>query len=160
MDTSVKVSVDLSLNSTCFGFYSRTNIDALTSDMGGSTQIASSTELNIYPRFNNQAYFRVNSSNVGFAATSNSSLGYFIANRISSTETRNLINSILIIQSANSITSNPSNIYLSAVDALGSLRYSTRQIAFAHISDGLTDTEAANLYTSVQTFQTTLGRQV
>jgi hypothetical protein len=33
-------------------------------------------------------------------------------------------------------------------------------LAFSSIGDGLTDTEAANLYTAVQRFQTTLGRQV
>jgi hypothetical protein len=33
-------------------------------------------------------------------------------------------------------------------------------IAFAYFSAGLTDTDAANLYTAVQRFQTTLGRQV
>jgi hypothetical protein len=44
-----------------------------------------------------------------------------------------------------------SNIYTS---------YSNRELAFASIGDGLTDTEAANFYTAVQTYQTTLGRQV
>jgi len=39
-------------------------------------------------------------------------------------------------------------------------RYDTRECAFASIGDGLTDTEAANFYTAVQKFQTTLGRQV
>lgn len=38
--------------------------------------------------------------------------------------------------------------------------YFNREIAFASIGDGLTDTEAANYYTAVQAFQTTLGRQV
>jgi hypothetical protein len=38
--------------------------------------------------------------------------------------------------------------------------YSAKQCAFASIGDGLTDAEAANFYTAVQTFQTTLGRQV
>lgn len=37
---------------------------------------------------------------------------------------------------------------------------SSGSIGFASIGDGLTDTEAANLYTAVQRFQTTLGRQV
>ena len=32
--------------------------------------------------------------------------------------------------------------------------------SFSSIGDGLTDTEAANFYTAVQAFQTTLGRQV
>jgi len=38
--------------------------------------------------------------------------------------------------------------------------YSNKQCAFASIGDGLTDTDAANFYTAVQTFQTALGRQV
>lgn len=38
--------------------------------------------------------------------------------------------------------------------------YSTAEISFAFIGDRITDTEAANLYTAVQRFQTTLGRQV
>ena len=38
--------------------------------------------------------------------------------------------------------------------------YSTRQAAFASIGNGLTDTEAANLYTRVQAFQTALNRQI
>ena len=37
---------------------------------------------------------------------------------------------------------------------------SSRQCAFASISEGLDATENADLYTAVQTFQTTLGRQV
>jgi len=38
--------------------------------------------------------------------------------------------------------------------------YGTRQLAFATIGDGLTDTDASNLYTRIQAFQTSLGRQV
>jgi len=38
--------------------------------------------------------------------------------------------------------------------------YSIKQCAFASIGDGLTDTEATNFYTAVNTYQTTLGRNV
>ena len=38
--------------------------------------------------------------------------------------------------------------------------FSPREYAFASIGDSLTDEEAANFYTAVQRFQTTLGRQV
>ena len=38
--------------------------------------------------------------------------------------------------------------------------YVNNRFAFAHLSDGLTDTEATNLYTSVQLFQTALNRQI
>ena len=52
-------------------------------------------------------------------------------------------------------------IYLSVLNVGGTATYfSNRQCAFASVGDGLTDTEAANFYTAVQTFQTTLGRQV
>ena len=37
---------------------------------------------------------------------------------------------------------------------------SQRNMCFSAIGDGLTDTEAANLYTAVQSFQTTLSRNV
>ena len=38
--------------------------------------------------------------------------------------------------------------------------YGSNQLRFSYLSDGLTDTEAANFYTAVQAFQTTLGRNV
>ncbi len=42
----------------------------------------------------------------------------------------------------------------------GATQFTVHQNAFSSIGDGLTDTEAANFYTAVQAFQTTLGRQV
>lgn len=42
----------------------------------------------------------------------------------------------------------------------GATQYTPHENAFSSIGDGLTDTEAANYYTAVQAFQTTLGRQV
>jgi hypothetical protein len=44
----------------------------------------------------------------------------------------------------------------------GAIQYSyeNKECAFASIGDGLTDAEATNLYTIVQKYQTTLGRQV
>ena len=38
--------------------------------------------------------------------------------------------------------------------------YNSQEQRFAHIGDGLTDTEAAAFYTAVQTYQSTLGRNV
>jgi hypothetical protein len=38
--------------------------------------------------------------------------------------------------------------------------YGNKETAFASIGDGLTDGEADNFYTSVQKFNTTLGRQI
>jgi hypothetical protein len=55
------------------------------------------------------------------------------------------------------------NFYISAlnhVTAGGALDFSAKETAFTSIGDGLTDIEAANYYTAVQTFQTSLSRQV
>ena len=38
--------------------------------------------------------------------------------------------------------------------------YANREVAFSTIGDGLTNTELSNLYTAIQTFQTSLSRQV
>jgi hypothetical protein len=52
-------------------------------------------------------------------------------------------------------------IYLSALNKNSTAIYfDNRQVALSYIADGLNDTEATNLYTAVQTFQTTLSRQV
>ena len=161
MNTGIKVSVDLALNSNSFSFYSRTEKNALEPDMGGSVQNVLTTELNVYTRFNNLTFFRNNSNNIAAATTNISSLGLFVNNRNSSSETRNRIRTTLVTQSNTSNTANSSNIYISAVgDNLGTLVFSSREIAFAHIGDGLTDTNSLDLVNAVQAFQTTLSRQV
>ena len=53
------------------------------------------------------------------------------------------------------------NMYLGAVNYIGNPSYFQNvPFTFASIGDGLSDTEALNFYTSVQTFQTTLGRNI
>ncbi|MEY2869626.1 MAG: hypothetical protein RIR01_2123 [Bacteroidota bacterium] len=53
------------------------------------------------------------------------------------------------------------NIWIGGVNINNALSFpSSKQARFASIGDGLTDTEAANFYTAVQNYQTTLNRQV
>jgi DNA-binding NarL/FixJ family response regulator len=61
-----------------------------------------------------------------------------------------------------SVTSLPNgSLYLGAYnDNSTASNFSGREQALAYMSDGLTNTEIANLYTAVQTFQTTLSRNV
>lgn len=54
----------------------------------------------------------------------------------------------------------PFNVYIGALDLGSPYGYTNNQFAFASIGDGLTDTEAADFYTAVQAFNTTLSRQV
>jgi hypothetical protein len=56
------------------------------------------------------------------------------------------------------------NMFIGAVNSLltipSTAGFSNKELAFASLSNGLSATEAANLYTRVQAYQTTLGRQV
>jgi hypothetical protein len=55
----------------------------------------------------------------------------------------------------------PRALIIGAWDSIGTIgNYTNKQCAFASIGDGLTDAEASNLYTAVNTYQTTLGRNV
>jgi hypothetical protein len=80
----------------------------------------------------------------------------YIANRTSSTETRNKINANSYVQSAVSTGLTNNVLWLSRQGSA----YDNREQAFASIGDGLTDNEASNLYTAVQAYQTTLSRNV
>jgi hypothetical protein len=53
-------------------------------------------------------------------------------------------------------------IYIAAVHTSANdiIQYSNRECAFATIGDGLTDTDATNLYNIVDLYQKRLGRNV
>ena len=88
---------------------------------------------------------------LGFACStkSNSNVvkGFFNNNLLGSITVTNSLPNYKIVISARNISNSVQN-------------FSSKECAFASIGDGLTDTEAANFYTAVQRFQTTLGRQV
>lgn len=101
-------------------------------------------------------------SNAGIVQTGNTNIGLWLGSRTLSNSMK-LYNNINIIFSSNAISTSldNNNIYLSARNVAGSAsNFSSAEMGFSTIGDGLTDTEAANLYSAVQTFQTTLGRQV
>jgi hypothetical protein len=69
-------------------------------------------------------------------------------------------NNVIINTSSTGVSAN-FNLYIGAIHIDGfPSSFSTQNIAFASIGNGLSTTEVANFYTAVQTFQTALGRQV
>ena len=122
-------------------------------------------ELTLSADLNLAGYYAL--SNIGntFAGnlSSNTSIGLFVANRQSSTNNKILQNSnTLATQTNTSNSTRPNgNVYLGGQNGDSGLALvSSREQSFASIGDGLTDTEAANLYTAVQAYQTTLSRNV
>jgi hypothetical protein len=157
-DTFIIPNNNLSLNSVHLSYYSRTNIT------GGGLQVemgvneVSKTCFLIY----GTTFKALNRQEAMAGSTFTPTNGFLIGSRNTSTTEKyyhkgSLINTLTV----NSNSLSTLKIFLGAASVSNLVTYpSAKQCAFASIGDGLTDTEAANFYTAVQAFQTTLGRQV
>lgn len=164
-DTKLNPSGLINANDISMSIYSRTNTDGLFCDMGASINATSVLyQYSIYARLSNVAYTDLGSQNAGRITYANTdSRGHFISTRTSSTSFQAFQNSTLKATLTTSQTQSILSrvLFLGAMnDSLSTVQFSNREIAFAHIGDGLIDTEAANLYTAVQAFQTTLSRNI
>ena len=160
-DTKLNPSSVLSLNSTHLSYYSRTNISALQVEMG--LYEANKAVYLLYD-FNGLGWKGINSVDTPSGTIFTPTNGMLIGNRPNST-TENYFHKGSLSQtiSRNSVGLSAFKILLGSYNtALTNtpLYYSTKQVAFSTIGDGLTDTDASNLYTRVQTYQTALSRQV
>jgi hypothetical protein len=97
-------------------------------------------------------------------ANNTNTLGFLVGSRTSQTSAKMYMNSV---QTGSTLTLSNPNTIPNVAFSISSNRtplfqqeYSSRQVAFSTIGDGLTDTEAVNLYTRVQAYQTALSRQV
>jgi hypothetical protein len=164
-NTNIIPSSVLTLNSTHLSYYSRTNVNTVSNEIGcwdGSG--LHYTFLGIRRSdLSNRTYSIIqNTSSSSYPSfIDDNSLGFYIAGRTSSTLSTIYKNGAN--RGTNNLTSsgNPStrSIWLGAANG-NILNYSSKQCAFASIGDGLTDAEALAFYNAVQTFQTSLGRQV
>ena len=157
-DTGLNDNSVLSLNNAHISIYSRTNKEALMCDIG-IRDAGVSSGVRIFSKYIGNFYASMHNDDTPIV-NAGTSQGLFLSNRVGSTETRNFQNSTLKLLTVNSITKNSLNIYICGSNSGFPQFLSDRQYALSSIGDGLTDTEAANFYTAVQTFQTTLGRQV
>jgi hypothetical protein len=162
MNTGLNMASELINTNSHASVYTRTNIVSNTVSIGGSGA-GLSGGLYIYPRLlSTVAYFGAfNNTGGNSSAPVLNSLGLSIISRLNLIQ-ETFYKNLSKTTNTNSVTSPTSqNIYIGANNFNGvASNFDTRENAFASIGDGLTDTEAANFYTAVQTFQTTLGRQV
>ena len=163
-NTGLLPSTQLSLNNTHISYYTRTNNNGSTWAEAGV--LNGNQGIFIIPKFDGSAtgaYRAVNSSQVGPNTSPTDVRGLYIASRITSGAMKLYGNSSTLFNDtqASGALFSLGNVFLLASNVTGAANYfSGRQAAFASIGDGLTDTEAANFYTAVQTFQTTLGRSI
>ena len=148
-------------NNNHISIYIRTNINEAKEDIG----IFSGTNgFGIDSRIANVAYYLNHSSGGGtFVSFANTdSRGFHINTRNSSSNHKGFLNGIL--KGTNTVVGTTSislNIYIGCRNNGGvATFYSSKECAFASMGDGLTDAEALSFRTAVQTYQTTLARQV
>jgi hypothetical protein len=147
----------MSYTSTHLSVYSRTNnLDGIS--IGNTTN----QYCLIYPRQTGDIFYSGINAPGFMTATVTDSTGHFLATRRGNTDSEAYRNGVSIATSTSAMANDNTTMYLGAAyrQSVGAIGYDDRELAFASIGDGLNDTEAANFYTAVQTFQTTLGRSI
>ena len=160
-DTFLNPSLSLAQNSTHLSYYSRTNVDSNTSEIGAKSP--STVYLLLQSRLSNNFIASINEFyNFSDNASNTNGQGFYVGNRTNLNVRNSWKNGTKLHTSSSISQIQPNlNLYISALNNAGvTAFYSTKQCAFASIGDGLTDTDSANLYTNVQAFQTSLGRQI
>ena len=159
-DTFFIPSINGSLNSIHLSYYSRTNANTSSVEMGcfGS----GSNALYIMYSYLGTQYKALNRVAATEGSLYTPTTGLLIGNRANSTTEKYFFNGSLIDTiSRNSVGLPTYKIHISGFNSNGTNSSpSSKECAFASIGEGLTDTEAANFYTAVQAFQTTLNRQI
>ena len=147
------------LNSAHLGFYSRTDSNVYQVEMGNWDGTASTLLL---IRQAGSGTVRMNNGAFNINFTNTNAQGFYLSNRTASNVIKAFKNGVSQVTSTQVSNSLPARkiTLLAFFDNNIIQYYSTKQCAFASIGDGLTDAEAANFYTAVQAYQTTLGRQV
>ena len=153
---------DVGNNYMSISAYTNSNLSGTNSNIIAAYD--SSRETGIAPKWSGDTLYTVINDNVftNIGFVNNSSPGFYIANKNNTGNITGFKNATKVINGAN-LSDGKTNLklYIGARN-LGSTadRFSTYNIEFVHIGMGLTDTEALALYTIVQQFQTSMGRQI
>ena len=161
-DTKINILSNLSLTNTHLSFYSRTNLinsvsGSEISALGGYIPTSSVNLRTRNSSAGSTQYFTIGQDN-GAGISNTNGLGLTLGTTNSLTSRKLFQNGVLKATQTASNLGTLKNANLSICGGEGG--YSKNESAFVSIGTHLTDTEASNLYTAVQKFQTTLGRQV
>jgi hypothetical protein len=160
-DTGMNQSVNLSNDSVSLSYYSRTNSAISSFDIGGNSGSPNFFGAQLacyYTALGTIGHLHSYPTNSSISTSFSNTQAFYLTSRISSTSNKLFRNSTLLNTNTNARTSTLANVNFRL--ASDYVAFTNRECAFASIGDGLTDTQAAALYTNVQTFQTTLSRNV
>ena len=161
-DTKLAPSVVQALNNTHISFYSRLNL-ADGDDLSCYNGVISRISRLLIKDSSSNIIADMNDTTQRITLANADARGFYVVNRTTSTSLKLHKNSSIIGTNTNANTGTlPSFAY--SIGALNNqnayVNFSARECAFVSIGDGLTDAEAANFYTAVQAYQTTLSRNV
>ena len=158
-DTFLAPNTDLTLNGAGISYYAREvkgvffNKGAL---MGAGT---GTSEISFFADYNDSKDYIANNNAEVIGTQLLGRRGLIHNTRIASTGYKVYNNGVIRYNQVSvSVNRTALTIHISKVNGYGDL--TDVECAFSSIDTGLTDAEAANFYTAVQAFQTTLGRQV
>jgi hypothetical protein len=161
MDTALISETNVFGKNINIGFYSRTNSIGIFGDVGNFATLATNATT-LYTNLNGSFFMDLPLETTRLTATNSNSQGFYLVNNSNIVGRSIFKNSSKIGSSAFvdlnlGIPPNP-NFIIGA--GYGGSRGSDRELAFANFGTALTDDECINFYNSVQTFQTTLSRNV
>jgi len=164
-DTKLSPSTTLTQWNTHLSYYSRTSTRQSSSiDIGSADGAAVNLFCLTLPRTTGGGgscqYSQTNASEIASFSGLTDASGFWLSSRTSNIgSTHKASRNGIILATASTSAGNlvSQTIKIACLEA----NYlSNKETCFNSIGDGLTDAEATNLYTAVQAFQTTLGRQV
>ena len=163
-DTFVNPLTHLDDNSYSMGVYLNSDLTAVRYHFGASGSTGSQTFiLRSSNSTTKQAYIEQSAYPLNKTITAAQQKGFWgISLRASNDRAMICQDGSFVYVTTNSQNTNVDlNIFIGARNSLGSaLNFDTMSHAFEYISEGLNDTELTNLKTAVDTFQTTLSRNV
>lgn len=160
-ETYIQPTTNLSLNNTHIAFWSKTNSQNANAEMGIQDGALNATLRIVTRNASNQSIYSVN-DNTGTVVTSvTDSSGFYSASRTASNSRKLYKNGVAIATNTTaSVALTTATIPVlgqkAANNTMGA--YLAKNFSFASAGQGFNDTESANFYTAVNTFQTTLGR--
>jgi hypothetical protein len=161
-NTTLNPNAELLQNSCHSSFYSRTNNAQSTSIEIGSLSLSPNLFFHFHTYYTAPTFLALLAQGTVAGVTVANSLGFSNGNRTASNIVSNFKNGVNLGNTTEtSVTLTTQPVYIGAGNINGAAsNFSNRECAFASNGFGLTDPQAANFYTAVQAFQTTLSRQV
>ena len=163
-NTFLNANTNLTNGNLHLSFYSRTNNTSQNFSLEvllltGYNPIGN-VGLRVMDKAMGASYFSPGNDNTESVGASTTTKGFGIGTETSNSLRKFIKNGSILATNTTTSSTALANANLTLMGNNIAAVYSNNEAAFASIGDGLTDTEAANLYTAVQAYQTTLSRNV